>query len=193
MLFEQFPDCDASTRSRSNAARYKTTHFAEEFLKQFAKLDNFVDFRRWQRRAGMQFGPKSRYGDPSREFSQQLISIKPHAQSINRQKSTFLANSSSQSNSANRHSRLPAASACGAATGSAPIAAGTPCDASGTLSHNGPHGPRRTGRSLITVVRAAAQRPSSYATASTPVAQRSSAAMAEPAQQDDPLSQIYVI
>ena len=98
MLFEQFPDCDASTRSRSNAARYKTTHFAEEFLKQFAKLDNFVDFRRWQRRAGMQFGPKSRYGDPSREFSQQLISIKPHAQSINRQKSTFLANSSSESN-----------------------------------------------------------------------------------------------
>jgi len=97
MLFEQFPVYDASTRSRSNAARLKASHFAGQFLKHCAKLDNFVDFRRWQRRAGMQFGPKSRCGDPSREFSQQLISIKPRAQSINRQKSTFLANSSSKS------------------------------------------------------------------------------------------------
>ena len=53
----------------------------------------------------MQFGSKSRYGDPSQEFSQQLISIKSRAQSINRQKSTFLANSSSESNG--NSARLP--------------------------------------------------------------------------------------
>lgn len=97
-FFEQFSVYDASTRSRSSATRFKPSHFAEQFLKQCAKLDNFVDFRRWQRRAGMQFGPKSRYGGPSRKLSRQLISIKPRAQSINRQKSTFLANSSSESN-----------------------------------------------------------------------------------------------
>lgn len=145
----------------------------------------------------MQFGPKSRYGDPLREFSRQLISIKPHAQSINRQKSTFLANSSSESNRNSarlpRYSKViaiklrqspqpaPGGECMRRRNGQRPIAAGTPCDASDTLSHNGLHGPRRTGRSLITVVRAAAQRPGSYETASTPVVQRSSAAMAEPA------------
>ena len=140
----------------------------------------------------MQFGSKSRYRDPSQEFSQQLISIKPHAQSINRQKSTFLANSSSESNG--NSVRLPRYGKVIAIKlrQSPQPAPGGECmrrcngqrpnsGASGTLSHNGPHGPRRTGRSLITVVRAAAQRPSSYATASTPVVQRSSAAMAEPA------------
>lgn len=115
----------------------------------------------------MQFESKSRYGDPSQGFSQQLISIKPRAQSINRQKSTFLANSSSESNGnsvrlprygkviAIKRHRPPQTAPSGErmrrCNGQRPIAAGTPCahrirshvtsytacGASDAISHNG--------------------------------------------------------